>query len=136
MSIQETVHFDNQGNIRPGGRWRDAFRKVFLALVILLVATFSYGAGRLNGGQANPGMTIRYDEGVIPALSGPGAARQSVPQEKTASSAGSVYASSKGTKYYYPNCKSTILEANKITFASALIAEKAGYTLATNCQKP
>jgi hypothetical protein len=81
-------------------------------------------------------MTIRYDEGVIPALSGPGAARQSVPQEKTASSAGSVYASSKGTKYYYPNCKSTILEANKITFASALIAEKAGYTLATNCQKP
>jgi hypothetical protein len=138
MSIQETIHFDKNGEVERGGRVRATFRKVFLALVILLVALLGYGAGRLSAGQGTKGgVTIRYDEGIISALSSttpktvPSA---SAPITTTSAPAGSVYASSKGTKYYYMNCKSSVGAANKITFASASMAEASGYTLASGCK--
>lgn len=45
-----------------------------------------------------------------------------------------IYASSRGTKYYYYNCKANIKEANKIFFDSEEAAKKAGYTLAKTCE--
>lgn len=45
-----------------------------------------------------------------------------------------IYASKRGKRYYFYNCKSTIKEANKIYFDSVEEAEKAGYTLAKACQ--
>lgn len=45
-----------------------------------------------------------------------------------------IYASIRGKKYYYYNCKSTIKEANKIYFDSDAAALKAGYTLAAACK--
>jgi len=45
-----------------------------------------------------------------------------------------IYASSRGSKYYYATCESSIKETNKIYFASVVEAEKAGYTLAKACQ--
>ena len=45
-----------------------------------------------------------------------------------------IYASKRGTKYYYFNCKSTIKEENKIFFESEEMAERAGYSLAKACQ--
>ncbi len=45
-----------------------------------------------------------------------------------------IYASSKGTKYYLPNCKSSIKEENKIYFDSELDAQNAGYSLSKSCQ--
>lgn len=45
-----------------------------------------------------------------------------------------IYASSRGTKYYYFNCKSTIKEANKIYFETEQSAERAGYTLSKTCK--
>jgi hypothetical protein len=150
MSIQETVHFDKNGEVESKASWRGrirgTFHKIFLALVILLVATLSYGAGRLTAGQGTKsGVSIRYDEGIIAALSNSSSTTVSVVENplKTANSKiensapraqGSVYASSKGTKYYYMNCKSSVGAANKITFASATLAEQAGYTLASVCK--
>ncbi len=145
MSIQETVHFDKNGEVQPKADWRGGkglFKKVFLALVILLVAVLSYGAGRLSAGQGSKvGVTIRYDEGVIKAESLMSNAKLStstnslnIGNSNIEHSAASVYASSKGKRYYFMNCKSTISEANKITFASVSLAEQAGYTLASGCK--
>ena len=44
-----------------------------------------------------------------------------------------IYAS-KGQKYYFYNCKSSIKEANKIYFDSEASAQKAGYALSKTCK--
>ena len=44
-----------------------------------------------------------------------------------------IYASSRGSKYYYYNCESKIDENNKIYFSSEADAEKFGYTLSKSC---
>lgn len=51
-----------------------------------------------------------------------------------ASGSGEVTASSKGTRYYYPGCSNTISAKNKISFATASMAEAAGYSLAATCK--
>lgn len=45
-----------------------------------------------------------------------------------------IYASSKGSKYYFPNCKSSIKEENKIYFNKEVEAQNAGYFLAKSCK--
>ncbi len=45
-----------------------------------------------------------------------------------------IYASSRGIKYYFYNCKSNIKESNKIYFENELKAQEAGYTLSKSCQ--
>lgn len=45
-----------------------------------------------------------------------------------------IYASKRGTKYYYWNCKASIKEANKIYFETDASAQKAGYTLSKTCK--
>lgn len=45
-----------------------------------------------------------------------------------------IYASKRGKKYYYYNCKSTIKESNKIYFNTDAEAQKAGYTLSKTCK--
>ena len=45
-----------------------------------------------------------------------------------------IYASKRGKKYYFYNCKSSIKEANKIYFDSEASAQKAGYTLSKTCK--
>ncbi len=44
-----------------------------------------------------------------------------------------IYASSKGSKYYLSNCKSSIKEENKIYFDSEKEAQNSGYTLSKSC---
>ena len=43
------------------------------------------------------------------------------------------YASSKGSKYYFSNCKSSIKQENKIYFDSEDEAKNAGYSLSKSC---
>lgn len=45
-----------------------------------------------------------------------------------------VYASSKGSKYYLANCKSSIKEENKIYFNTETDAQNAGYQLSKSCE--
>jgi hypothetical protein len=45
-----------------------------------------------------------------------------------------VYASSKGSKYYLPNCKSSIKEENKVYFDTETEAKNAGYQLSKSCE--
>jgi hypothetical protein len=127
MSIPETIEFDNSGKpIR-----NPIFRKVFVPLTVLLVGLLGYGLGRLERlGERLP-IEIKYDSGVIEST----LRSTSTPKGATAGDE-SVYASSKGTKYYYAGCRSTISAANKVSFKTAALAEAAGYTLASGCKKP
>ncbi len=45
-----------------------------------------------------------------------------------------IYASKRGTKYYYYYCKANIKEENKIFFDTDIKAQNAGYTLAKTCK--
>jgi len=133
MSIQETVEFDNTGHIIHFS----PLRKFFLALVIVLVSLLSFGIGRLSVEGKREPVKIEYNPQPTTYNS-----QSTINQTQTAAvinavspvSGGEVYASSKGTKYYYSYCKSTVSDKNKVTFATTKMAESAGYTLAATCK--
>jgi hypothetical protein len=141
MSIHDEVSFDKEGKAIPGGRLGEHFRRLFLPIAVLLVGLLGYGLGRLSGAGEHPPVKIEYDPNIISTLSAgtasTSAARPASAPTSPAAAApaqGEVYASSKGTKYYYAGCKSSVSAANKVTFASAGMAEQAGYTLASGCK--
>ncbi|MSR87820.1 MAG: hypothetical protein EXS69_01470 [Candidatus Zambryskibacteria bacterium] len=118
LVMTEEVSFDEEGHIERFP-W---LKKLFLSLVIILVAGLSFGIGRLTGvGKSEP-IQIEYNQEISNFQS-------------PISNQASVYASSKGERYYYANCSglSRVSEANKVNFATAAIAEARGYTLASNC---
>ena len=121
MSIPETFEFDNRGEVVKYA-W---FRPYFIAVVILLVALLSFGVGRLTG-TSRGGVEINFDPNTL--KSSEDAPKSNVPKE------GGVSASVNGTKYYYSHCGNNISEKNRVSFANALMAEEAGYTLAANCK--
>ena len=129
MSLTEIISFDKQGEPE---RFL-LIRKLFLALVIILVATLSFGIGRLTGERGSESIKIEYD----PTL-GQSKPTTAVVGNSLPTSQGSVIVSKTGTKYHYLHCPGAkqIKETNKITFASAKEAEEAGYTLAANCTPP
>jgi len=143
MSIHDEVAFDKEGKAVPSTGLRGLVRRLFIPLCVVLVGLLSYGLGRLSGIGERAGVQIEYDPNIISALSvGSASSTQSKPApagQAAAASAGTasgeVYASSKGTKYYYSGCKSTISAANKVVFASAAMAEAAGYALASGCRQ-
>jgi len=45
-----------------------------------------------------------------------------------------IYASRRGKKYYFYNCKSSILEENRIYFHTEQDAKDSGYVLSQGCQ--
>ncbi len=121
MSIPETFEFDNRGEVIKYG-W---FRPYFIAIVILLVALLSFGVGRMTGSKRE-GVEINFDPNITQSTQV--SPQALVPKE------GSVTASVNGTRYYYSHCGNNISDKNKVTFATALMAEEAGYTLALNCK--
>src|SRR5262245_12530579 len=112
MNIPETFHFDKDGEV-VRFPW---LKKLFLTLVIILVAFLAFVVGRLTG---HGGGDVVINTSAVELVSEP----------KT-DSPGAVFASSQGTRYYYSDCRNTISEKNKISFASSAMAEAAGYTLA------
>lgn len=129
MSVTETINFDKEGNAEDSGP-RFWVRKLFLSLLILLVATLGFGVGRLTAPSAGEGVKIEWDESLAPNQ--PANAIQALP---TAKQGGEVVASKSGSKYHYLHCPGAkqIREENKVFFPSASSAEASGYTLAGNC---
>ncbi|MEK7147798.1 MAG: hypothetical protein AAB758_00715 [Patescibacteria group bacterium] len=133
----EEVSFDNTGHIEQF----PLFRKLFLSLVIILVASLSFGIGRLTGvGKSEP-IQIEYDQelttnnllltaGREQAASVINSLPSQLPNLQT-----SVVASKSGSKYHFLHCPGAkqIKEANKLTFPNPGSAEAAGYSLAANC---
>ncbi|MBX4189652.1 hypothetical protein KW785_03640 [Candidatus Parcubacteria bacterium] len=131
MSIQDTFEIDKGGEVVR----RQALKRFFLSLVVVLVALLAFGLGRLSGQGRVSGVEIKFDQSLLEG-DNTATALSSVPSvSKEVLHTGQVFASSKGTRYYYEGCKSTVSEKNKVFFESASMAEKAGYTLAANCHQ-
>ncbi len=128
MNIAETIHFDKDGQAESKGR--EWVKKFWLSLVICLVALLSFGIGRLTSIGGGEPIKIEYDE----QMTNPPSPKAT---EGRSDTPGVVYASKNGKKYYYSGCSglNRILEANKISFASALAAEASGYSLASGCSQ-
>lgn len=124
--IKNTVSYDKDGEVEPTF-WRvSIFRKLLLSIVIILIATLSFGLGRLSEVGKREPVKIEYNEpgSVL------GATKQASPNVLT-----EVVASKNGAKYHYPHCSGAkrIKEENKIVFKTPAEAESAGYTIAVNC---
>ena len=105
---------------------------VLLALIILFVATASFGLGRLSLTQNTKEPVVISNARETDLTASVGGA----PSVTEKSTTGIVYvASSQGTRYYRSDCASAsrINEENKITFATKEEAELAGYSKALNC---
>ncbi len=113
MNITETIDLD-----KP-----PLWRRLFLSLVIILVALLSFGIGRLTVREGKP-VKIEYEEESL---------SQSI--STPTNSKIEVVASKNGEKYHYLHCSGAkqISPKNLISFATALAAEASGYTLASNC---
>ncbi len=143
MSISEIISYDKDGRIERF----PIFRKLFLPFAIILVASLSFGIGRLSVVGKREPVRIEYDASMsndkllisnqIPKTNSQTAnviqATQVVPALRSFSE---VVGSKNGSKYHYPHCSGAkqIKEENKIVFLSSAVAETAGYTLATNCK--
>lgn len=137
--IAETFTFAKDGRVEK----YPLYKKLYLSLVIVLVATLSFGLGRLSGGGERGGIKLEFDSSMSNT-------QFPISNEATASKAlnslensklkiensTQVVASSKGNKYHYPYCPGAkqISEKNRITFSNAAAAEASGYTLASNCR--
>lgn len=128
MSLTEDITFDKDGHIERF----PLFRKLFLALVIILTAALSFGIGRLTVVGNREPIRIEYDASMT---------NDQILMTKQVSISksqtdGEVITSKNGSKYHYPHCPGAkqIKEENKVIFTSANAAEAAGYTLASNCK--
>lgn len=98
--------------------------KPFLSIILTLILCISYLSYKIiNSPDLFIAKAFNYQASNI-----------SIETLKKANSVRFIYASRRGTKYYFYNCKSSIKEANKIYFDSEEEAQKAGYTLAKACQ--
>ena len=130
VSITEEVSFDKGGNVERF----PIFRKLFLAIIIILVATLSFALGRISNIDKNRPIKIDYDTGLYSQSAG---VINAINKDKSGQTNGfEIVASKNGTKYHYSYCSSAkqIKEENKIVFNSVEDAESSGYTLAGNCK--
>ena len=109
-------------------------KELLLAVIISLSALLAYNAGRLATIEAKK-VPIRLIEAPAAPIAPVEPPKNGLPSENT-NSKGQVVASKKGTKYHYLSCPGAkaIKEENKVFFASAMLAEQAGLTLAGNCR--
>ncbi|MEK7176765.1 MAG: hypothetical protein AAB719_00485 [Patescibacteria group bacterium] len=133
MNISEEVTYDKDGEVERF----PLFKKLFLSLVIILVATLSFGIGRLSMmGKGEP-IKIEYDSSLN-TVSNTASAISAVKELPSVpvNASQTVVVSKNGEKYHYLHCSGAkqIKEENKIVFASPSLAESAGYTLAANCK--
>lgn len=142
MSIKESVN-KIKGYIQTVPA--DLKYNLFIALLIVLVGTASFGLGRLSKTSLSHG-DIRIltpqnaSANVLGSVSVSENTKSTQPELPenvyVGESGGEVVASKSGTKYHYPWCAGAkqISEKNKITFVSIEEARKAGYTPAANCK--
>lgn len=130
---------EEEFDIVPKGRTLPLKRHILNLSLIVLLATLSFGLGR---------MTI-YQESRVPVRIIPPQGKNietSIPSLEAGevkgvstegvSLTGEVVASKSGSKYHFPWCAGAkqISEKNKITFTSVEEARKAGYAPASNCK--
>lgn len=101
-------------------------RDAVVVAVLVLSSSLSFGLGYLAGQGSGQGSSLVLEESPLATSS----TRSSIVENSK------VVASKNGTKFYLPNCAGAdrISDANKVWFASATAAIKAGYTPSANCK--
>ena len=139
MNITETVSYDKDGEVERF----PLFRKLFLSIVIILVAVLSFGIGRLTVVGKREPIRIEYDASIsnsqfpISNQASVSSALNNIENSKLKiENSTSVVVSKNGARYHYLHCSGAkqIKEENKIVFPTPAAAEAAGYTLAANCK--
>lgn len=104
---------------------RKEVRDGIVVLLVLLVGVLSFILGRLSVGEGRKetALSVVLNEEALKAA-------------PTGAIPGGVVASKTGSKYHLPWCAGaqTIREENKVWFASAEEARRAGYAPAGNCK--
>ena len=129
---EEVIEFDEKGE---AVRF-PLFRKLFLGMVIVLVALLAFGIGRLSVVGKREPVQIEYDPELANQTSVVNFAQtQTASVISATQSKVSVVASKNSDKYHFSHCAGAkqIKEENKIVFQTVENAEAAGYTLAANC---
>jgi hypothetical protein len=120
-------------------------RRLFLSVLIILVASLSFGLGRLSTIGKREAIKIEYDP-ALSQVTSPTIKHSTITSSTTNQSASALQAltnnnnevitSKNGTRYHYPHCAGAkqIKVENKITYSTAEAAKAAGYTLASNCK--
>ena len=109
-------------------------KDVIVVLIIVFVATASFGLGRLS--KLDEGKeAIRIEQSAALVNFDKGSALN-VNTEKPAIVSGKYVGSKSSDKYHFPWCSGAqrIKEENKIYFDSKEEAESSGYTPASNCK--
>ncbi|HEY4493460.1 MAG TPA: hypothetical protein VJB98_02475 [Candidatus Paceibacterota bacterium] len=112
---------------------QERFKSAFIPIIIILVASFSFGLGRLSKIEENkPDLVIEQPLNFAPEVLGATLAGQAA---RESGGVQNYVASRNGTKYYLLSCSgvSRIKEENKIYFSSKEQAEARGLTPAANC---
>ena len=132
MSLSEIISYDKEGQVERF----PLFKKLFLSLVIILVALLSFGIGRLSTTGEREPVRIEYNPEISNQASVIKASTIIENSKLKIENSASVVASKNGSKYHYLHCSGAkqIKEENKITFDSPEAAEASGYTLASNCK--
>lgn len=128
--VKRATKTDNNEFVKLG-------RAVFWTLVLVLTASLSFGLGRLSKIEERrepikiemPQVSENLENVATVNLAGNKAGEDILTKP--------IVASKRGKKYHYIWCAGakTIKEENKLFFATEIEAERAGYTLAANCQK-
>ena len=132
MNISETVSYDKDGHIERF----PLFKKLFLSIVIILVAILSFGIGRLSViGNREP-IKIEYNPELTTNNSQPTTKIKQTASVINTIGNTEVITSKNGARYHYLHCSGAkqIKEENKIVFSTPEAAKAAGYTLAANCK--
>lgn len=99
-------------------------QRIFLILAIIISLGIAFILGRISAPK------VGFADDTIKIISSQDLRNKGQTAEKESLE---IRASSRGTKYYLPWCKSTFNEENTIFFTSTEEAEKAGYEKATDC---
>ena len=117
-------------------------KELYLAAVIILVATISFGLGRLSKIREEK-TPITIENVATSTEITANSSNKNVTEKMLEQNLGNIsqppkifVASRNGKKYYFAWCESAkiIKEANRVWFAAKDEAEKAGYQPAANCK--
>ena len=127
----EIVEFNENGEIESFS----LLRKLFLSVTIILVATLSFGIGRLSVMGKREPVRIEYDPEIPNQTSTINLQTNQTASVINVVKKDGVVASKNGVRYHYLHCSGAkqIKEENKIFFDTSTAAEAAGFTLASNC---
>ena len=111
-------------------------KDIFLGLCIVLISVIGFNLGRINGLNKTSSQTTEkanvYQATTKPSTSSAPKPTSTQPQDLRVV----VSKASSSKKYHFTWCPGAqqIKEANKLWFENESLAQKAGYTLAGNCQ--